>query len=41
MNIKVNGTDVEIKDKHDFIEYEPCVIRIYDISKLKLNNELI
>ena len=41
VNIKVNGADVEIKDKHDFIEYEPCVIRIYDISKLKLNNELI
>ena len=39
INVNVNGNKIKLKNKHDFIQYEPCVIRIYDLSYLKLSND--
>lgn len=43
-NIEIFIDDKKLKllEKHDYIEYEPCVIRIYDIKNLRVkNNELL
>ena len=38
IDINMNNNKLKLKYKYDFIEHEPCVIRIYDLSNLNLLN---